>query len=631
MQRIFCCSLLYLLLYASGASAQPNELPSTTINLQNLTDFRPTGNNWKLVNDAFYDLNTAAKGSTKSGTGILVNDPSGKSKEQLFTKLEHGDLELELDFMMEKGSNSGVYLQGRYEVQLFDSWGVKVPKPVDCGAIYERWDESRPDGRKGFEGHPPSQNVSKAPGLWQHLRIAFRAPRFNQKGEKTANAKFLKVIMNGVTVQENIEVTGPTRASAFPDEKPTGPLMIQGDHGAIAIRNIHYKSYGIEPVTLTTMKLSAYEGKFASVNDFSSMTPTRQMDLDVLAHQAPGSRDQFGGKITGTLHIPHAGQYLVNLNLNWIPTETDPNRPNGAGELLIANKPVLSISGKNGGTASAMVNLEAGDHPVVLAYYKNFGLWYARSNDILLAVEGPGVQYTALNQVIRAQEPVGEISLMSRGEPIMQRGFVNHHGMKHTHTISVGEPGDANYTVDLRKGEFLQIWRGDFLETTPMWHGRGETQLSVPLGSVIELSGKPSLAFMTDKNAAWPDSNATYNNLGYDIDPNGRPVFKYMLGGATVRESFAAIDEGKKLSHSFTVTPGQGNGVSGEIWCRVAEGNDITELPNGLYAVNDKQYFIELPTKEKPLIRNTAQNKKELLLPLKTTNNTGTITYSIVW
>src|ERR687885_584373 len=143
MQRYFRCLLLCLVLTTYRVAAQTNELPYTTINLQNLNDFRPTGSNWKVVGDVFYDLNTTGKGSTKSGSGIVVNDLSGKSKDHLFTKMEHGDLELELDFMMDKGSNSGVYLQGRYEIQMFDSWGVRNPKSSDCGAIYERWDESR--------------------------------------------------------------------------------------------------------------------------------------------------------------------------------------------------------------------------------------------------------------------------------------------------------------------------------------------------------------------------------------------------------------------------------------------------------------------------------------------------------
>ena len=357
MQRNVCYSLLCLFAFVLGVSAQPTTIPDVPISLQSLSDFRPTGNNWQIKGDVFYDLGKDGKSNTKSGTGVLVNDPSEKGKDHLFTKMEHGDLELALDFMMDKGSNSGVYLQGRYEVQLFDSWGVNVPKLIDCGAIYERWDEGRPEGRKGYQGHPPIQNVSKAPGLWQHLSIVFRAPRFNDKGEKTENARFLKVMLNGVTVQENVEVTGPTRSAAFQDEKPTGPLMIQGDHGAVALRNIRYKAYGIEPVTLTNMKLSAYEGTFTSVNDFNTLKPIREMNLDVLAHAAPGSRDKFGGKITGTLHIPHSGEYFLYLHLSWIPAEINKSVRNGAGVLTIDGKKTLTIESEDGGQASAKVNL----------------------------------------------------------------------------------------------------------------------------------------------------------------------------------------------------------------------------------------------------------------------------------
>ena len=85
-------------------------------------------------------------------------------------------------------------------------------------------------------------NASRAPGLWQHLEISFRAPRFEGK-KKVANACFLRVVLNGVTVQENVEVTGPTRAALFTDERATGPLMIQGDHGPIAFRNVRIRPY----------------------------------------------------------------------------------------------------------------------------------------------------------------------------------------------------------------------------------------------------------------------------------------------------------------------------------------------------------------------------------------------------
>jgi hypothetical protein len=68
--------------------------------------------------------------------------------------------------------------------------------------------------------------------------VTFRAPKFDASGTKTANAVFVKVVHNGKVIHENVEVSGPTRASGFGDEKPTGPLMLQGDHGPVAYRNI---------------------------------------------------------------------------------------------------------------------------------------------------------------------------------------------------------------------------------------------------------------------------------------------------------------------------------------------------------------------------------------------------------
>ena len=139
--------------------------------------------------------------------------------------------------MVPKGSNSGIYFQARYEIQILDSWGVEQLKHGDCGGIYERWKDGR-----GYEGHPPRINASRQPGQWQSFDVLFRAPRFGTDGTKVANARFVKVVHNGFVIHENVDVTGPTRAAAFPnDEQPTGPIMLQGDHGPIAYRNIRVR------------------------------------------------------------------------------------------------------------------------------------------------------------------------------------------------------------------------------------------------------------------------------------------------------------------------------------------------------------------------------------------------------
>ena len=94
------------------------------------------------------------------------------------------------------------------------------PQSGDNGGVYERWDESKPDGQKGYEGHAPRQNVSRAPGLWQHIKISFQAPRF-EGGVKVVNAKMLSVTLNGVLIQEDVDLTGPTRSSIAED----GPML----------------------------------------------------------------------------------------------------------------------------------------------------------------------------------------------------------------------------------------------------------------------------------------------------------------------------------------------------------------------------------------------------------------------
>ena len=93
-----------------------------------------------------------------------------------------------------------------------------------------------------------SFNASKAPGQWQAFDVVFRAPRFDSKGNKIENAKFVKVVHNGKVVHENLEVTGPTRAATYENvpEKPRGPLMLQGDHGPVVYRNIKLKSIKLD-------------------------------------------------------------------------------------------------------------------------------------------------------------------------------------------------------------------------------------------------------------------------------------------------------------------------------------------------------------------------------------------------
>ncbi|MGA2329306.1 MAG: DUF1080 domain-containing protein [Bryobacteraceae bacterium] len=163
----------------------------------------------------------------------IVNGAAGKTAN-LVTEEKFQDLELFLEFMLAKGSNSGVYLHGLYEVQIFDSYGYAGHLTVgDCGGIY---------GRNGSEGgSPPLRNAARPPGEWQSLHIWFRAPRFDSAGKKVANARFLRVLLNDVLVQDNFEVSAPTQSHVEIPEAAENPLMLQGDHGPVAYRNIYVR------------------------------------------------------------------------------------------------------------------------------------------------------------------------------------------------------------------------------------------------------------------------------------------------------------------------------------------------------------------------------------------------------
>lgn len=231
------CQAALLLLGGSLPAAEDKVL----FNGRDTTGWRPPTGEWRAAQAVALDPADPKKFGVTPGQGVLVNGLQGRTVN-LLTAAEFGDVELQLEFCLPSKSNSGVYLMGRYEVQVYDSYGVaKDQYPgIECGGIYPRWVNNHE-----LEGHSPRVNASKPPGQWQSFEVLFRAPRFDAAGKKTENARFVKVVHNGQVAHENVIVTGPTRAAQFEDERATGPLLLQGDHGPVAYRNLRVK-----PLTL---------------------------------------------------------------------------------------------------------------------------------------------------------------------------------------------------------------------------------------------------------------------------------------------------------------------------------------------------------------------------------------------
>ena len=212
---------LAVALTAAVKAAEPIE----PFNGKDLAGWKVTGapakTSWVVGTATLDEKNPGRFVVSKEGNELI----SPRADGNIYTERQFGDCVLTLEVMVPKGSNSGVYLQGIYEVQVLDSFGRKgKPSPGDMGGIYT--------------AAAPKNPKYKAPGEWQTFEIHFLAPRFDASGKKTANGKFTKVVLNGVTIHENVEVKGPTGGGLRGNEAPTGPIMFQGDHGPVAYRNI---------------------------------------------------------------------------------------------------------------------------------------------------------------------------------------------------------------------------------------------------------------------------------------------------------------------------------------------------------------------------------------------------------
>ncbi len=93
------------------------------------------------------------------------------------------------------------------------------------------------------KGVPPRRNACKKPGEWQTLDIVFQAPRFGADGKKTASARFVKVVLNGQLIHDDVEAATPTGHAWKNKEVAAGPLLLQGDHGPVAFRNVRVRTY----------------------------------------------------------------------------------------------------------------------------------------------------------------------------------------------------------------------------------------------------------------------------------------------------------------------------------------------------------------------------------------------------
>ncbi|MFI5454902.1 MAG: DUF1080 domain-containing protein [Isosphaerales bacterium] len=199
----------------------------------------PTGG-WIVAGEARPDRKNESRLVAEPGHGVLVNGVTGKTRN-LLSKPDFGDVEAHFEFQVPKGANSGVKFETLYEIQIHDSFGVAKPTATHCGGIYPRA-EMLPRYHHIDDGVPPRVNAARRAGEWQTLDVIFRAPRFDASGTKIKNARFDKVVLNGQVIHQDVELKTPTGHAWRLKEIARGPILLQGDHGPVAFRNIRVKA-----------------------------------------------------------------------------------------------------------------------------------------------------------------------------------------------------------------------------------------------------------------------------------------------------------------------------------------------------------------------------------------------------
>ncbi|QEH33764.1 hypothetical protein OJF2_22930 [Aquisphaera giovannonii] len=211
---------------------------------------------WMACDDVRLDpadparLLPVGRGGGPSSALLCGDDGRGSD---ILTVEDFDDYELHLEFTVPKGSNSGVYNRGLFEIQVFDSYGAPSLAFHDCGALYER--------------AIPPENLSRPPGRWQSYDITMRGKRLSlvwngkavykdmdvRYGE-TDRAAFERLIEESKGRPEPLRVKlreengkyvgyfgeGATRSGLDGPDRP-GPILLQGDHGPVAYRNLYIR------------------------------------------------------------------------------------------------------------------------------------------------------------------------------------------------------------------------------------------------------------------------------------------------------------------------------------------------------------------------------------------------------
>ncbi|MEO0340097.1 MAG: PA14 domain-containing protein, partial [Bacteroidota bacterium] len=384
-------------------------LPMLTLNLD--ATLAESNEGWSAVGSVYQDFYGTNEQITQDGEGIMIS--TGSEDGQMNTlnlNVEHQDIDLSFEFSLPDAGQAQLLLQGQYAVELNDSWG----EPSNyIGAIQDN--------------EVKDMNTCKAPGLWQQFSASFHAPRFDEAGNVTQKATLEDVKLNDMIIHSSLELDSD-------NPLVEGPLQFLGSN-QVAIRNIEYKSYGLDSLRLDNIRYDLFFGDWDKLPDFSNLEVAKSGTADFLDVKVAGQPDKYALKFYGDLYVPTDGEYFIQTTID------------DGGELFIDGELVLHNDGEpNIGTEQTLTTLSAGKHDFEITYFQDH--W---GTALVVVYEGPEITKQILptdpdvkrwlsrkdNRVLPVSESLQETELL--------RGFANYKDKKLTHVISVGTPEGIHF------------------------------------------------------------------------------------------------------------------------------------------------------------------------------------------
>ncbi len=559
-------SLLISGLMSAFAWAQPTGSPSSWF------DANPE---WSTTNTVKLIDGSATLEATPDRAGAILYYTGKKTESaHLRTHAYIGDSVVQFEFLLPTGSSAGIFLEGRYRLNL---------AAEGLGALAPQDDPVTADANQS--GIPPLVNATAAAGTWQTFEAKFRAPRFDDARNKTEDALLIEIKINGKIVQANTVARGWSRSSEMKWHDAGGFTTLTVDQGSLALRNFSVRRADFDAVKVP--EISGQPTNVAKLIDSVKLGEESYRAFGCVECHAV-QRDDASVKAGPNFF----GLFTLEPRERVVAAGSEGHRYTIKADRAYLYRSVrtpldeLAIAERGPTAGQPYLPVMPPFHPAVLTdpVVDAIGSYLATLNET--ANQGPVIRLVKETGAENYNPMNDRLQLLVDQSVRIQRGPMEHVSGR---AIHVGLPNGINYTFDPRVLAIAQVWQGGFLDMSGEWLNRGGKGLKqgydsheIDLGAtkvlLTPLNSKGQPVDFSFKEPKFHDDEAvraSVNNprdhlailaeidaqfLGYtrdSTDPTAPPVFNYRVGANTValRTLFSADGAVRMLISGDFATP----------------------------------------------------------------------------